>query len=264
MSFALYHGFFLLVLFGSTFASVQLRRLMLSETVVNAVRPLCRVSKVADVSSCAQLCLREAKCAAVRYRSSIKQCDLLTARFDGLEGAVASADVSGDVEVWAIIGRGFGECPLSYTASWRSSRYRLSTTRAAWLHAERECRAEGGKLAELTTPDEMSAVVQQMGTSVKKNVLIGGSQAAGAEETAGGWSWYRSGLPISSSMWNRREPNNNLRRQHVAQLHLLKDALVDRYTFQVIFSFANVSTSAKEEVVLRSWPLQQYASLNVL
>ena len=212
---------FVFLLFArSCSACVQLRRLALSEAVVSAVRPLCRVTNVASVTSCAQLCVQEANCAAARHHRATKQCDLLTARFDSLEGQAAVAEVSGDAEVWAIAGRGFGECPASYTASWRSSRYRLSTESATWRDAERKCREEGGKLAELTSQEEMSAVAKQLGTSEMIKVFLGGSQAAGAEEPAGGWSWYRSRLPISPEMWSRGEPNNGGGKQHVLKMYL--------------------------------------------
>lgn len=148
----------LAAIFGATIAlssaCVKFQRLRLSEAVVSAVRPLCRVTQVPGASSCAQLCLREANCGAARHHAAIKQCDLLTTHFDSLEGPAAFANASGPVEVWAVVGRGFGECPVSYAAPWHASRYRLSTEKTFWSGAERKCRLEGGKLAELTSREE--------------------------------------------------------------------------------------------------------------
>ncbi len=186
------HLLLLAALFSSAASNcVQLRPLKLSEEVVSAVRPLCQVPKVSNASSCAELCLRESRCAAVRFRSASRQCDLLTARIDGLEGKAALASVNGDVEVFAIDGRGFGKCPSSYTLSWRASRYRRGKDKMRWADSQALCRSEGGKLAEVTTKEELGFF----------RVLEGGPLSLiGALRRGNAWNWYYSGLPIEDDM----------------------------------------------------------------
>ncbi|MEL6488306.1 MAG: C-type lectin domain-containing protein, partial [Pseudomonadota bacterium] len=171
---------------GLASACVQLRRLSLSEAIVASARHLCNVERVSSSSSCGQLCLREPHCAAIRYHHGLAKCDLLTARFDLLEGARALASVRGFVEVLAFLGRGFGECPATYTAGWRSSRYRWSRQKKSWSEARKACEKEGGKLAELTTEEEMKAVFDKLG--IGNGIFhIGGLQSPGSQEPSGGW-----------------------------------------------------------------------------
>ena len=206
----------LLAITGLSSACVQLRRLSLSEALVASARPLCHVRDVRSSSSCAQLCAREPQCAAIRYNHGVASCHLLTARFDLLEGARALEEARGSVEVWAIQGRGFGECPSSYTGVWRSSRYRWVREKKDWETAVKVCEAEGGKLAELTSEAEMRAVFNSLGIG-RGNVYIGGLQAAGGEEPAGGWYFLRSRLPVNMSLFHATEPNNaGNRENHVS------------------------------------------------
>lgn len=177
-------------------ACVQLRRLALSEAVASSVRPLSRINGVANTTSCVQLCVQDEFCSASRFYDATKTCKLLTSRFDFLEGDTAMADIRGEVEVWAIVGRGFGECPSSYRLSWRTSRYRLYKEKLKWFDADRQCRREGSKLAEVTSDGEASALVQQIQTVELIYALVGALQKPGAEEPKGGWYWFRSGLPI--------------------------------------------------------------------
>ena len=201
----------LLAITGLSSACVQLRRLSLSEALVASARPLCHVRDVRSSSSCAQLCAREPQCAAIRYNHGVASCHLLTARFDLLEGARALEEARGSVEVLAIQGRGFGECPSSYTGVWRSSRYRWVREAKTWETAVKVCEAEGGKLAELTSEAEMQAAFNSLGIGgggISGFIHVGGLQAAGAEEKRGGWYFLRSRLPVNMSLFHRNEPNN--------------------------------------------------------
>ena len=199
----------LLASLGLGSACVQFRRLSLSEAVVASVRPLAYIERVSGSSSCAQLCLREPHCAAIRYHRALAKCDLLTARFDLLEGPRAVADVRGFVEVLAIQSRGFGECPSSYTAAWRSSRYRWSRERKSWSEAVKACEKEGGKLAELTSEEEVKAVFDELEISYDYYFFdIGGLQTPGAEEPSGGWHFLRSQLPVNMSLFREGQLDN--------------------------------------------------------
>lgn len=202
----------LLSLSGFSSACFRFRRLLLSEALVASVRPLTHVDRVPDSSSCSQLCLREPRCAAIRHHHNLRLCDLLTAHFDLFEGELAFAGISGNVELWAILGRGFGECPANYTVGWQSSRYRRSAEKKSWTEAVKSCEKKGGKLAELTSKDEMKTVVDKLGiNTIGENIHIGGYQMPGAEDNDGGWRFLRSGLPVTRS---RFRPNNHRNREH--------------------------------------------------
>lgn len=216
--------FFVFLLYvPSSTACIHARCLMLSDAIVSSVRPLCHVSNVSNVRSCAQLCASENSCAAARHNPFSMRCDLFTANFDSLEGAAAVAEVGGRVELWAIADRGFGICPASYTAKWRSSRYRISKDRRKWFAADRQCRKEGGKLAELTSMEEMYAVTKQLGTKDRTLAFVGGMQALGAKEPAGGWSWYRSRLPVAPEMWGGKG-TTNFNNQRYLVVHMTKNS----------------------------------------
>ena len=210
------------LLFSSSSATncVRPQRLRLSEAVVSSVRALCRVADVTSCPSCVQLCIRESHCAAARHHGVAKRCDLLTARFDRLEGAAALANVSGDVEVWAIPGRGFGQCPASYTAaSWRSSRYRTSTEQLTWSSADRRCREERGKMAEITTMEEKNAIENKLPDIGHWNYFyLGAHQDKGARNQMEGWTWVYSGVPFINDMWIHGEPNGFSRGENVVGL----------------------------------------------
>lgn len=199
--------FLLLVICGSCSGCLQLRRLLLSEAVVSAVRPLTRIPGVANTKSCAQLCERERACAAIQLNAETKTCSLLTRHFDHLEGQAALANISGNLEVWAAIGRGFGECPPSYTKKWRSSRYRMETiSTLKWNDANKACYKEGSKLVELTSVEEATSLYQQFNTS--GTAYIGGYKLPGSNEKDG-WVWKYSQLPILPSLFAKDQPDNS-------------------------------------------------------
>ena len=99
---------------------------------------------------------------------------------------------------------------------WRSSRYRLVREKKDWETAVKVCEAEGGKLAELTSEAEMQAAFNSLGIGddSRRFIHIGGLQAAGGEEPAGGWYFLRSGLPVNMSLFYRTEPNNHHNREN--------------------------------------------------
>lgn len=199
----------LLASLGLSSACVQFRRLWLSEAVVASARPLSRVAGVPRLSSCGELCLREPLCAAIRFRPSLAACHLLTARFDLLEGPGASGDVNGPAEVWAVIGRGFGECPVAYTAAWQFSRYRWERRKVSWAAAAAACEREGGKLAELASREEMQAVYERLGIPDGFNFIhIGAARPPQVKEKAEGWRFRRSGRAVDAALFGPGEPNN--------------------------------------------------------
>ena len=77
-----------------------------------------------------------------------------------------------------------------------------------WGGAVKVCEAEGGKLAELTSEAEMQAAFNSLRMSDRKVVHIGGLQAAGGEEPAGGWYFLRSRLPVNMSLFYGSNPDN--------------------------------------------------------
>lgn len=193
--------------FGLGLACKSPRRLMLSEAVLGAARPLSHVMNVSTTPSCVNLCYQETLCAAARYQRSDRQCDLLTANLFFLEGQAALANSKGDAEVWTIPGRGFGECPSAYNVSWRSSRYWFSYTKKRSVTASGErCKQDGAKLAELTSEEEVLAISHSFSPSLVS--IIGGYQLPGAKEPDGGWVWRSSNLLINMLRFKENEPND--------------------------------------------------------
>lgn len=138
---------------------------------------------------------------------------------------MAAGEASGDVEVWAIVGRGFGECPASYRAAWRASRFWVSEEKKGWFDAQRECSGDGGKLAELTSAEEISAVRRQLGENWPQFLLAGGVRPSEVKRKDEGWRWYRSRLPILSNYWKFGEPNNRIGNQRFLLIDLKNTTL---------------------------------------
>ena len=211
--------FLLLSALHATSACVNVRQLMLQSSIVDKLRPLTTVSRVRNFESCAQLCLRENACAAARLHAS-GSCDLLRADkniSNNHEHLDIAAATEHRVEVWAVAGRSFGECPESYRASgFGLSYFRLETQGATWKEARDKCHEEGGKLAEITTEAEGQAVVRLFRSRGVVGAFVGAFQPHPRVEPRGGWVWYQSGLPLSASMWNAGEPNNAGNNEHVA------------------------------------------------
>ena len=76
-----------------------------------------------------------------------------------------------------------------------------------WLQAKAAAEARGGHLATVTSAEEWTAIVAQLGSSSNLCLWIGGFQPAGSAEPAGGWQWV-TGEPFVYKNWAAGEPNN--------------------------------------------------------
>lgn len=190
---------------------VQLRRLTVSEEALGGVRVVARVAKVANAASCAELCLREGECAAVRFPGPRGHCELLSARSGAGEGDTALANGRPGVPVWVVGERGsFGRCPPSYNLAWRAFRYRRVTDKRRWADAQALCLSEGGKLAELTTREEVSS----FGEHVRGQFWMFGGVKRGQ-----GWEWFFSGLPVNEESLGALHTDNPSMTRLVAWHH---------------------------------------------
>lgn len=206
----------LLLLFLPVTAPLTFHQAFLSPTVVHASTSVANVLSVSNVSSCGQLCLRESACGAFVFDSASKRCQLLS-WLANLEGDLASGPLLGPTEVWLALERGFGACPRDFSITWRASRYLLADQRKmTWNEAHRQCRERGAKLAEISSESERGNVSKQilrLFAAASRDFYLGGVQAAGAEENAGGFRWFRSQIPIVMSMFHENQPSNTNNRE---------------------------------------------------
>lgn len=75
-----------------------------------------------------------------------------------------------------------------------------------WQDARNACLVRGGHLATLTSAAENDFVFNLV-SNPGIQAWLGGLQASGAQEPAGGWGWD-TGEPFSYSNWHAGEPNN--------------------------------------------------------
>lgn len=209
---------------SSSNACAQIQSIDLPLDVIRATHSLCRVFNVSSTKGCLQLCLREKACGAIYHYES--KCDLFTAHLYHFEGPAALTAINGNQKVWSIVARGFGECQDTYTAVWRSSRYRLSVQKVTWLEARQSCELEGAKLAELSSREEIEAVARQLGSSNAVDVFLGGFQMSGAKEPDGGWKWILSQLPVDVGAFSVGNPDNSWGEEHVLSASLARNSLL--------------------------------------
>lgn len=203
----------LLLLFSAFLASASAcllsHRRLLSEPFVQAVTALSHVANVPNTKGCMSLCVREQRCAAVRFNPSTNSCHLLTARIDMYEGAVVvSAPLEGKVEVWILPDRGFGVCPVEFKAKLRAARYRLYSEAIPLNKAKELCEKQGAKIAEFTSQEEIAFVTRQLVTTRYNTVVHVGGFQQGEREPREGWRWSRSGLPVDMSLFSTNQPDN--------------------------------------------------------
>lgn len=219
-----HHSSFLVFLLFLEFVSpcVQPFRQNLSVMAFREIRQLCHVTNVISEFSCAQLCMRESKCAAVRYDRSRDSCDLLASISRFIDGdMVLNPYHDRPIQVLAIPKRGFHECPPSYVASSGLLRYRLVDRKVTWFEAEYFCYQNGGRLAELNTKRMRMAVSHLMKFNSVSEVWLGGIQYTNAKEPADGWRWHNSRASIDGHMWNFNEPDNKNGIEHVTNARLV-------------------------------------------
>lgn len=197
-------------------APLTFHKAFLSPAILQAITSVANVLSVSNVSSCGQLCLRESACGAFVFDSTSKRCQLLSSLVN-LEGDLATAPLLGPTEVWLAFERGFGVCPSGFSMTWQASRYLLANQeKMTWDQADRQCRERGAKLAEISSESERGNVSEQilrLFAAASRDFYLGGVQAAGAEEKAGGFRWFRSQIPIAINMFHENQPSNTDNRE---------------------------------------------------
>ena len=95
-----------------------------------------------------------------------------------------------------------------------ASTYTLVKGKLTWPEAKAAAEAAGGHLATITSQKEWDIVRVIPGAS---NVWLGGYQAPGSKEPAGGWAWV-TGEPMTATAWMAGEPNDGGGGEHYMEL----------------------------------------------
>ena len=95
-----------------------------------------------------------------------------------------------------------------------ASTYTIVKGKLTWPEAKAAAEAAGGHLATITSQKEWDIVRVIPGAF---NVWLGGYQAPGSKEPAGGWAWV-TGEPMTATAWMAGEPNDVGGGEHYMEL----------------------------------------------
>ena len=96
---------------------------------------------------------------------------------------------------------------LAVNAAENTTVYKYVSGSFTWPEAKANAEARGGHLVTITSADEWTRIVAQLGASARNLAWIGAWQPGGSPEPGGGWRWVTGELFVYQS-WASREPNN--------------------------------------------------------
>lgn len=168
---------------------------------------------------CLTACFRFANCSAFYVKTDFT-CRLIFSSWK--ENPV------GSTFVWAKVRRFNPSCNEEIFPFLRGrSRYSLSRQNFGWDDSNHLCKFMGGKLAQISSSEEMNALTRILRKADVKGGHVGLRQLPGSAEPKQGWVWEPSGQPSNFVKWMRGNPDNYDGNEHVSEIQTKSGRLND-------------------------------------